>query len=134
MKTIKSILFFFKCLFLSEMELRNIKEERLAKKESWGVFCPSISGRQWFLGRRQNWHVAHESNPDSKPLLIELGFRILGIADNMRYCVEPPEGFQMIQSGEVWNTIYNNDGKKVLSVFEKNEPWDFRCFVCVPKL
>lgn len=126
MKAFQSIINFFKWLFLS-------KEEKLALKENWGVYEESISGREWLLGRRQNWHVAHESNPDSKPLLEELGFLILGIADNMRYCVEPPEGYRIMQSGGCWNVILNKDDEVILNVFEIQEPWDFRCHVTLPK-
>jgi len=117
---------FFKQFFLT-------KEEKLALKENWGVYEESNSGTEWLLGRRQNWHIPHESNPDSKPLLEELGFRILGIADNMRYCVEPPKGFKKEQLSECWYRIFNQNNEVALSAFEKQEPWDFRCFITVPK-
>ncbi|MDH5442479.1 MAG: hypothetical protein OEX08_02670, partial [Candidatus Nomurabacteria bacterium] len=100
-----------------------------SKKENWGIYEKSVSGNQWFLGRRENWHVPCEAHPDSRSILEKLGFKILGIADEMRYCVEPPEGFTMNFLSDVWVEIFNAEGEKILQVFEKQELWELRCFV-----
>lgn len=108
------------------------KITKISQKENWGVYEKSNSGIEWLLGRRQNWHIPREENPDSKPLLEELGFCILGIADEMRYCVGPPEGYKMEKRSEYFHWIYNSQNEIVLWVFEIQELWDFRCYIKKP--
>lgn len=110
------------------------KRRRQSIAERWGEYEQPASGIRWYLGRRMyGWT---EYWPDSKVELERLGFKILGIQDDMRYIVEPPVGFAMkIKDPErgLHREIRNADGAVVLTCFNEQELHDSRAYISDPK-
>jgi hypothetical protein len=116
----------------------SVREARLygfipSKEEQYGNLIPSTSGTVWYLGRRVDWHVPSPKHPDSRELLEHMGFRILGLVDQMRYAVEPPPDWCIKPLGPLHFKISDAEGKVMLVNFEKQESWEFRAFVFIPK-
>lgn len=77
-----------------------------------------------------NWHTEHSDHPDSTTFLENLGFRILGKADEMRYGVEPPNGWKIVKYGKSLHSYVTNElGEIKFWIFEKQERHDFRAFI-----
>ena len=94
------------------------------------TLLPSESEKTWFLGRRMNWDVEHPDHPDSKPFLESLGFRIRGKADEKRYAVEPPEGWNIIRYGErLHSYVADKNGNPKFWIFEKREIYEFKAYI-----
>lgn len=100
-------------------------------EEKWGEYTESKSGITWCLARKMNWH-AGTSSYDSRIFLEDNGFVILGIADQMLYVVEPPEGWFREDTSNVHTYILDEKGKKRFMQFCKTDflnPEDYRAFL-----
>lgn len=96
------------------------KQEALEKKERWGeIIQESESGESWDLAR---W--VEDCQTDSRPFLEGLGFKILGIANEMILWVEPPAGWKMVPASHpLWTNIFDENGN--LGNIEKQYDVDF---------
>jgi len=94
------------------------KYEALKKRERWGeLICESESGESWDLAR---W-VGNRTT-DSRPYLASLGFKILGISNEMILWAEPPLGWRKIQDNHpLWTNIFDENGKLRFKYFYTND-------------
>jgi hypothetical protein len=77
--------------FLGQKFLFNQKPD-MKIKEKWGEYLPSQSGESFGIARTY-FPSDSRKREDSREILEELGFTILGIADQVLYRVEPPLGW-----------------------------------------
>lgn len=109
--------------------LEKRKKKKIIKGERRGEYLPSNSGIVWTLSRKD----AGNGYKDSRELLERLGFRILGIVDEMLYSVEPPLGWSNTSTNHpLYEHILDSGGNKRLLSFYKNDimnPSDYRTYV-----
>ena len=76
------------------------------------------------------WLIARECNPpgDSRPKLVQLGFTIVEVADDLFYEVLPPQGWTKSTDG-YWTFVKDESGNDRFSQFYKGAFYDRRAFV-----
>jgi hypothetical protein len=88
---------------------------------------PGASGIAWFLGRQVEDSAGFS---DSRSYLEQLGFIILGKADEKRYSVEPPTGWKKLPLGNGYHQcVIDETNTCRMWIFEKHEPWEFKAHV-----
>lgn len=126
-------LFFFTTWYISGADgRRKRKEEKIKKKEKWGEFLKSDRPKECFGIARWTNNIAPKEQrqywsayEDSRQLLERLGFRILGIIDEMLYRVEPPKGWKEIPHDHpLYTYIVDEEGNRRLLFFRKNDIMD----------
>lgn len=100
--------------------------------EKWGEYISSKSGVEWGIPRQYHCWDNGPKSEDSRHILEQYGFTILGIANEVLYSVEPPLGWKQEALSELHTYILDEEGKKRLYVFLKNDimnPNDYRGFI-----
>ena len=86
----------------------------------------------WLMARLKQAEPNNPRTVDSREFLESLGFKILGIHNDLFYRTEPPSGWRFIPTADnprYWTDILDEKGNKQAEEFSKQTPYDRRAFI-----
>lgn len=112
-------------------------ENLLVAMTHGGIEAQEARGQDRFvhsdlLPKEINGWVEGLGDRDTHALCERLGIKVLGDADDLFYAVELPQGWTKEATGHsMWSSIFDERGRKRMSVFYKAAFYDRRAFVNV---
>ncbi|MBS3071523.1 hypothetical protein J4408_00875 [Candidatus Pacearchaeota archaeon] len=87
----------------------------------------------WLLAKKVNHDGKKYCREDSRQILNELGFRILGEESDLFYSVEPPKGWERSTEG-YWTKVIDENKRERIQQFYKGAFYDREAFLNISLL